>query len=118
MSSSRGRDKICGIFQYFAKMIALSAMDSNIVSVRADFDELKMPVHFIALKVWKNLSQARKIFRFLKFIDVIEDLVELAHSQRENRPLLKMLKLFSKTFSFFYFILDNIVWFMNTNIFE
>ena len=65
MSSSRGRDKICGIFQYFFKMIALSAIESNIASVRDDFDRLKLPFHFVSLKIWKNLSQARKIFRFL-----------------------------------------------------
>ena len=118
MSSSRGRDKICGIFQYFFKMVALSAMDSNIVSVRADFDAHKLPFHFVALKVWKNLSQARKMFRFLKFVDVIEELVQLVASKAEHRVLLKTLKIFAKVFSFFYFILDNVVWFMNTNIFE
>ena len=118
MSSSRGRDKICGIFQYFFKMVALSAIDSNIVSVRADFDAHKLPFHFVSLKVWKNLSQARKMFRFLKFVDVIEDLVELASSSKEHRVLLKTLKIFAKVFSFFYFILDNTVWFLNTNIFE
>lgn len=116
MSSSRGRDKICGIFQYFFKMVALSAMESNIVAVRADFDAQKLPFHFVALKVWKNLSQARKLFRFLKFVDVVEELMQLTATK--STFFLKTLKLFSKVFSFFYFMLDNAVWFMRTNIFE
>ena len=118
MSSSRGRDKICGIFQYMFKMIALSAMESNINSVRKDFDEMRLPFHFVSYKFWKNLSQARKIFRFLKFIEVIEDLIELSNSKKDSPQMIKLMNVFSKICSFFYFILDNIVWFVNTNIFE
>ena len=118
MSSSRGRDKICGIFQYLFKMIALSAMESNISSVRTDFEELKLPFHFVAFKFWKNLSQARKIFRFLKFVDVIEELFELSNRKKDAKRLTNWLNFFSKICSFFYFILDNAVWFINTNIFE
>jgi hypothetical protein len=116
MSSSRGRDKICGIVQYFCKMIALSAMESNMPSIKNSFERMEFRYHFMAFKIWKSLSQARKIFRFLKFIDVIEEIIQVGGKFYDKPSLTKILELLSKISSFFYFILDNFVWFINTNI--
>jgi hypothetical protein len=116
MSSSRGRDKICGIVQYLCKMVALSAMDSNIPYIRNSFERMELPYHFIAYKIWKSLSQARKIFRFLKFIEVIEEIIQVGSKLQDKASLTRVLELLSKVSSFFYFILDNFVWFINTNI--
>lgn len=116
MSSSRGRDKICGIVQYVAKIIALSAMNSNIPNIRNSYQKKEMKIHLTAYRIWKSLSQARKIFRFLKFIEVIEDIVVLAEKVNEERSMRLNLILFAKISSFFYFVLDNIVWFINSNI--
>lgn len=75
MSSSKGRDKICGIVQYLAKMIALTAIHSNIREVQTAFHSQQMKFHLTAYRTFKSLSQARKIFRFLKFIEVVEDIL-------------------------------------------
>jgi len=62
MSSSKGRDKICGIVQYLAKMIALTAIHSNIQEVQSAFQKKQMKFHLTAYRTYKSLSQARKIF--------------------------------------------------------
>ncbi len=79
MSSSKGRDKICGIIQYFAKIVALTAKKSNINKVKMSFKNKEMKVHLVCFRIYKSLSQARKIFRFLKFVEVIEDIIILGN---------------------------------------
>jgi hypothetical protein len=118
MSSSSGRDKICGIVQYISKIFALTAISSNIENLRKSFNKKEMKIHLTAYRIWKALSQARKIFRFLKFIEVIEDIVVLAEKLNENESWSFRLNLIlmAKISSFFYFMLDNIVWFIHSDI--
>lgn len=116
MSSSKGRDKICGIIQYLAKMIALTAMYSNIKEVQFAFLKKEMKFHLTAYRTYKSLSQARKIFRFLKFLEVIEDILIISHQCADKRTLKLHLQLFAKISSFFYYLLDNIVWLIKSQI--
>jgi len=118
MSSSKGRDKICGIVQYFAKIIALSAKKSNINRVQEQFNNKEMKLHLVCFRIYKSLSQARKIFRFLKFVEVIEDIIILGNRCIDDEKLIKKiyLMLFSKVSSFFYYLFDNFVWFCRSEI--
>ena len=116
MASSKGRDKLCGIVQYIAKMIALSAIESNLDHVQYAYSNQQMKVHLVALRTWKSLSQARKIFRFLKFIGVVEDITKAGKKAGNNPSLVNYLELLGNVSSFFYYILDNIVWFIHSQI--
>ena len=118
MSSSKGRDKICGIVQYLAKIIALSAKKSNIQEIQDSFMNQEMKGHLVAFRIYKSLSQARKIFRFLKFIDVVEDIIILGNRvlDEEQMRVKLSLMLFSKVSSFFYFLFDNFVWLVQSDI--
>lgn len=116
MTSSKGRDKIVGIFQYLAKMMALTTSNytddvSNLVK-----PSNKLIVHLVSKRTWKTLSQARKIFRFLKFIQAVEEIVVASDNLRNRKSFVNYLEVIAKSSSFFYFILDNIVWFINSNI--
>ena len=116
MASSKGRDKLCGIVQYVAKMIALSAIESNLDHVIYAYSNHQMKVHLVAMRTWKSLSQARKIFRFLKFIGVVEKIVKASEQAKENPSLISYLDVLSNASSFFFYILDNIVWFIHSQI--
>ncbi len=50
MSSSKGRDKICGVVQYISKIIALSASESNIESIKRKFESKQMKLHLFAFR--------------------------------------------------------------------
>lgn len=70
LSSSKGRDKICGIIQYFFKTISFSTKHSNIQKIRNQFKAGKFRFCQLSDQIYQKISGARKIFRFLKFLDV------------------------------------------------
>ena len=60
------------------------------------------------------MSNGRKIFRFLKFLDEIKSIRKALNS---NKPKwLKAMMSLSKISSFFFYILDNILWGINIGV--
>lgn len=54
------------------------------------------------------------MFKFLKFVDEIKSIVEILRKKNEvNHILVKYLSLCARICGFFYYILDNLVWFAN-----
>ena len=75
MHTSKGRDKIFSFVQYlmdlYIKCMAHSSKFHQLVKLDL------VPTYIFARKVRKNISSARKVFKFLKFIDEYRSLVEL-----------------------------------------
>jgi len=68
----------------------------------------------VGRKVVKNISSARKVFKFLRFVDEIKNIADLLiDKENKNGIVVKILALFARICGFFYYILDNIVWFSN-----
>ncbi len=73
-----------------------------------------MPSVEVGRKVVKNISSARKVFKFLRFVDEIKNIADLLiDKENKNGIVVKILALFARICGFFYYILDNIVWFSN-----
>lgn len=65
-------------------------------------------------KVVKNISSARKVFKFLRFVDEIKNISDIvADKENKNGVVVKLLALVARICGFFYYILDNMVWFSN-----
>ena len=60
----------------------------------------------------KNISDGRKIFRLLLFINEMAEIDSLMKDKKMVLPL-KSLKIVSAFCSFHYYLTDNIVWFAN-----
>ena len=63
-------------------------------------------------KFEKNISNGRKIFRLLLWLNEITELGNVWNNTKLT-PRFKALKLTSLVCSFFYYLTDNIVWFSN-----
>lgn len=68
----------------------------------------------IAKKVVKNISSGRKVFKFLRFVDEIKNISDLMDGKADKHGVVvKALALFARVCGFFYYLLDNVVWFSN-----
>lgn len=68
----------------------------------------------IGKRVVDQISSGRKVFKFLKFVDELKAIVELLRKKgKSGGVLVKVMSLFTKICGFFYYFLDNIVWFSN-----
>jgi hypothetical protein len=118
MSSSKGRNKICGLIQYAAKMKYYCNIHSNIPEVREAMRKLHEMKPLMSARIATTMSKNKKIFKFLKFIDEFYKLNELAKNKKKHPKFLLYMLLMSKVGSFFYCILDNFLWAINTGIFS
>jgi hypothetical protein len=60
------------------------------------------------------MKSARKIFKFLKFIDELHSIYKLTESKKPR--LIVLLKLFAHIFTFFHNIVDNLLWGINIGV--
>lgn len=69
----------------------------------------------VGKKVVKNISSGRKVFKFLRFVDEVKSIVDILSDRgaAKHGPLVKVLALFARMCGFFYYLLDNVVWFSN-----
>lgn len=62
----------------------------------------------------ENISSGRKVFKFLKFVDEIKSIMVLLNKRGNKKgAVVKILSLSARTCGFFYYLLDNVVWFTN-----
>ena len=62
-----------------------------------------------AKKLENNISNGRKIFRLLLWLNEISEIENMINNKKMDR-ILRLLKTFSLSCSFFYYIADNWVW--------
>ena len=68
----------------------------------------------VSKRVVENISSGRKVFKFLKFIDEIKSITDLLRdSKKKHGVFVHLLTLLARICGFFYYILDNVVWFSN-----
>jgi Peroxisomal biogenesis factor 11 (PEX11) len=117
MSSSKGRCKMCGIIQYAAKFRYYCNIHSNIPEVIESLKGIKNKKQaLMSGRIVESMSRNKKIFRFLKFIDEFYKITELLKKQNKFNRLLSNMMILSKIGAFFYYILDNFLWAINTGI--
>lgn len=69
-------------------------------------------------RIVNSMSKGRKIFRFLKFVDEFYKISELCKKKNKLNRMLSNMMIMSRVGSFFYYILDNFLWAINTGIFS
>ena len=116
MQSSKGRSKIVGVVQHIAKLQYFCAIHSNIPKMRAKYRALDQKRKLMSGKIAKTMSRNKKIFKFLKFIDEFNKIVNLVKNKKKFGPYLTKLMLMTRIGSFFYYILDNFLWAINTGM--
>ena len=69
----------------------------------------------VSKRVQENISSGRKVFKFLKFVDEMKSIVDLLKDDngKKHGVLVYFLTLLARICGFFYYILDNVVWFTN-----
>ena len=72
----------------------------------------------VAERIVFNISQGRKIFKFLKFLEPVRKIHEELVLKRDRPALLKGLSIATLAFSFMLYGTDNMVWFANMGIIE
>lgn len=73
----------------------------------------------VGRKVVKNISSARKVFKFLRFVDELKRIADLMNEKGDKHGIMvKALALVARICGFFYYILDNMVWFSNMGMLE
>ena len=119
MQSSKGRNKICGIIQYAAKFRYYCNIHSNIPDVMEALKNVENKKSVLMSgRIVDSMSKGRKIFRFLKFVDEFYKITELVKKRSKFNKLLTNMMILSRVGSFFYYILDNFMWAINTGIFS
>jgi hypothetical protein len=104
LNTSKGRDKILGLIQYSCFLYKECMKDYLTNQKIRDWP--------VSLKNAKNIqvsmTNGRKIFRFLKWLDEIPKIMKCISDPNADRVVL--LKLFSHTCSLLYYFFDNLVW--------
>ena len=104
LNTSKGRDKILGLIQYSCFLYKECMKDH--------LKNQKIREWPVSLKNAKNIqvsmTNGRKIFRFLKWLDEIPKIMKCISDPNADRVVL--LKLFSHTCKLFYYFFDNLVW--------
>eukprot|EP00357_Protocruzia_adherens_P022562 CAMPEP_0115014782 /NCGR_PEP_ID=MMETSP0216-20121206/26310_1 /TAXON_ID=223996 /ORGANISM="Protocruzia adherens, Strain Boccale" /LENGTH=380 /DNA_ID=CAMNT_0002384641 /DNA_START=149 /DNA_END=1291 /DNA_ORIENTATION=+ len=115
MTTTKGRDKICSIIQYCAKLYAACVQNSNLPETVKFTQTLEgMKSLDTAKRVSDSMSQGRKAFRFMKFV---VELSKLRQVYNKKAVFLRKILLYSiHTCSFIYYFFDHLVWLASMGI--
>lgn len=114
MKTSKGRDKICSVFQYGAALYYHCNKYSELPEVRDRFLEGLSTSVEIAYKTKDSMKNARKIFKFLKFIDELHSIYRLLDSKKP--AYVRLLKLCAHLATFCHNLVDNLLWGINIGV--
>ena len=105
LNTSKGRDKFCQLLQYNAHLyITCMRHSEEFGEITDQFSSYKKA------KVFESqVSNGRKIFRLLLWLNEIPEIHNIINSDKLSRNL-KILKTISASCSFIYYFTDNIVW--------
>lgn len=109
LNTSKGRDKCAQFIQYSATFYISCMRTSDDPEIFNLVNQRKEPTVNRAKKLEGNISNGRKIFRLLLWLNEISEIENLINIKKMN-GILRILKIFSTTCSFFYYLADNSVW--------
>ncbi|KAL4473884.1 hypothetical protein ABPG74_022748 [Tetrahymena malaccensis] len=110
VNTSTGREKVLAVFQYWGEFQCDLAKHSNIAQIQELYSKRMLASIRFMFVMKENLSQARKTFRLLKFLD---DFKAVQRVIQTKKPFLfKFLGVLCNYFSFMYYISDNILFIM------
>ncbi|KRW98551.1 WD40-repeat-containing domain [Pseudocohnilembus persalinus] len=108
LKTTSGRDKFLSLLQYMAQFYYSCAKHSTLDPVKEQFLKNALQSVRIAKIFEDSLSQARKTFRLLKFVD---DAKAMAQALKTKKPwFFKLVQWVEAFFSFNYYLTDNILW--------
>lgn len=110
LNTSKGRDKCAQFIQYCATMYITTMRTSDDPQIYELVKQRKEPSVNRAKKLEDNISNGRKIFRLLLWLNEISEIENLIYSNKGMNTLLRILKIFSTGCSFMYYVADNAVW--------
>ena len=112
MLTSKGRDKVFSFFQYLAELY-IKTMTSSVV-YRSNAKKGLINSVNMAKMIKNNISNGRKVFKFLKFFDEYNSLkAVILDSNVKNKlqdTIIKFLTILQKFCGVFYYMFDNMVW--------
>lgn len=117
LGSSKGRDKICSMIQYTAKVVYTCNIHSNIQGVQEEmmrFGKMRED-KLMSARIYTSMSKNRKIFNLFKSIDEIYYILKINNDLRKE-PHLKFFSILSHVGACCYYFLDNFIWMINTRI--
>ena len=109
LNTSKGRDKCAQFIQYVSSFYIACMRTSDDIDIANLVKQKKDPSVNRAKKLESNISNGRKIFRLLLWLNEISEMENLIHNTKMNK-VLRILKIFSTCCSFCYYIADNSVW--------
>lgn len=110
LNSSKGRDKFLQLLQYVSNVYVTCMRESTEYGAQV---REKMNPHVNKVKKFESsLSNSRKVFRLLLFMNEMAEFQDLLKSQKFPIPM-KVLKIISTICSFIYYLTDNIVYLAN-----
>lgn len=116
LSTSKGRNKICSLIQYQAKLVYTCETHSNIPEIAEMVSHLKNPKKvLLSGRIYATMSKHRKIFNLFKFVDEISK-IEKSVKSKSTPTYLKILETLSSTGAIFYYVFDNFLWLVFSNI--
>jgi len=110
LNTSKGRDKFCQLLQYIANFYVTCMRESQVYGKLVK--ERKNESVNKAKKFESSISNGRKIFRLLLFLNELAELNELI-KVKKGETLMRVLKIISTCCSFIYYLTDNIVYLAN-----
>jgi hypothetical protein len=105
MNTCNGRDKFLAIIQYVCGVYIEGLKKTNPME-----ENLKRKSYLRCKRVQSNLSAGRKVFRLLKFSDELSSILRHARNPGQRSTFQEILFYSSGLCSFFYYLLDNIIW--------
>ena len=105
MNTCNGRDKLLAILQYSWGWYVKCLKKTNPTEVN-----LKKKSYLRCKRISSNLSSGRKVFRLLKFSDELSSIIKYTRGSKKTTLFQDILFYSSGICSFFYYLLDNIIW--------
>ena len=105
MNTCNGRDKLLAIIQYSWGWYVKCLKKTNPMEVN-----LNKKSYLRWKRISSNLSSGRKVFRLLKFSDELSSIIKYTRGNKKTTLFQDILFYSSGIWSFFYYLLDNIIW--------
>lgn|SRR3990167_158349 len=116
LRTSKGRNNFCQLIQYQAQLFYECQVNSNIPEIQEMIMHLGKPKKILLSgRIYSTMSKHRKIFNLFKFIDELTRIQKVVGDKRLP-TYMKILTSLSHTGSFFYYMLDNFIWLIYSNI--
>lgn len=111
MRGSNGRDKICALVQYSVQLYTVCMRHSS----QQEQHKRNYSVE-VGERISHSISQGRKIFKFLKFLEPLRKFQEMKILKRGKPKVIRILSTLIILSAFGLYASDNMVWFANMGL--